>query len=208
MLRIRILLFIIILVLTSCAKSEMNWDEPTSSSPPVSEAKINRPIDEVWDLLVKNFSNDFFVINKIEKQSRTINVSFSASRPSEYADCGLTRRTIRNNLGKRQFNYNTADNSKYTTIQDKELFNYVRTTSLSGRSNIYVEPIGKGTKVSVNTKYVITLKRISTDRNNRLIGSSIEKINFTTRQRSTHLTVWYCVAKGNMEKQILDYVRN
>ena len=195
------------LTLAACAKSTVNWKEPFSKELPATEATVQAPFDDVWDRLVKNLAQDFFVINNIEKQSRIINVSFSASRPSEYVDCGFTRRTFENARGKANYNYNTADSAQYTAMEGARLFNYTRSTSLSGRSNVYVEPTGEGTKVSVNTKYVLTLTLSALDASNRPAGSRTDSIDFTTRQRSTANAQFYCVSKGNLEERILNYVR-
>src|SRR3972149_6139198 len=58
-----------------------------------NEIVVSRPQSEVWDILVKELSKSFYVINNIDKESRIIKVSFSSNNPSEYIDCGKAYRT-------------------------------------------------------------------------------------------------------------------
>ena len=110
----------------------------------------------------------FYVINNIERESRIINVSFNTNSPSDYVDCGRTRRTYTQGEKTETFDYAVADSSTYKMAGTKQphpaTFSYAnvrRTPKLEGRSNIYVAPDASNpssTVVSVNTRYIVTIK--------------------------------------------------
>ena len=86
------IVFICLITLSGCATSSLNYSPPSTSYTIKHSVQINEDFEVVWDRLVKNLASDFFVINNIEKNSRIINVSFSASKPTDFVDCGITTR--------------------------------------------------------------------------------------------------------------------
>jgi len=52
-----------------------------------NEIVVSKPYTQVWDIMVKEISKSFYVINNIDKESRIINLSFSTNSPTEYVDC-------------------------------------------------------------------------------------------------------------------------
>jgi len=73
-------------------KSTTTYLKPTISEVK-NEIDVTKSYAQVWDVLVKQLSKSFYVINNIDKESRIINVSFSTNSPAEYIDCGRTLRT-------------------------------------------------------------------------------------------------------------------
>ncbi len=205
---------IVSVVLSGCATSDMSHTSPKNYSINNS-IEVKNDFDVVWDRLVKKLASDFFVINNIEKESRLINVSFSSSTPSQFIDCGKTNRTFTNLRGKQFYEYVTADSVNYAITFDKGgAYNAVRKTRLEGRSNVYVAPIRGGTTISVNTKYVWSIKIVYSDLLGRPAGTEEYTHDFTTKQpldqAETVKGIIYrlrCATNGNLENRILNYAR-
>ncbi len=155
------------IVSAGCATPGINTFKTVKHNPnPITnEIVVNQPYGQVWDKLVRELSKSFYVINNIDKESRIINISFSSQSPSDFVDCGETHRTYTHNNKKENFNYKIADSStyKYATGAADAFSYYVnvrRSTSLEGRSNVYLAPLEGDltkTKVAVNTRYILTI---------------------------------------------------
>jgi hypothetical protein len=116
--------------------------------------------------MVANISASFFVINNIDKESRIINLSFSADDPEDYIDCGITERTSELNGEVKHFSYQVAGDSHYQMAANwgayqnlGALADVQRDLSLEGRINIYAAPKGpEATRIAVNARYILTGK--------------------------------------------------
>ncbi|MDI6688323.1 MAG: hypothetical protein QME06_08915 [Desulfobacterales bacterium] len=144
--------------------ASIHYSEPTTIYEISNEKKIDKPFEEVWESLVKNLSKSFFVINNIEKASRIINLSFSTDNPERYVDCWETTRTFNKGNMQKISQYEVASRSTYITGGTCGPYNNLPLTitvnrhpSLEGRVNIYIAPDGKGTIITVNTKYILSL---------------------------------------------------
>lgn len=192
--------------MTGCATSSLNYTPPTGATV-VNSKTVTKDFDKTWDALVRQLSSDFFVINNIDKSSRLINVSFSASQPSEYVDCGSTIRKFSNARGEQVYSYRAADSSQFAVTNAQNMaFNATRTTKLEGRVNIYVAPsTGTSTDISVNTKYVLTVTFNAVGFDGNPGGGNTSTFDFSTKSphESQALT---CYAKGTLEAKILDMV--
>lgn len=192
------------LFLHGCVSSTFKYVPPIEGK--VENTKrVARQFDVVWDNLVRQLSSDFFVINNIDKNSRLINLSFSAQRPSQYVDCGQTFRTFTNARGEQQYSYDTADSARFVaTNKSNDAFNVVRTTKLEGRTNIYVAPESAGTLVSVNTRYVVSVRTEATRFNGQYGGSQNVEFVFSTKDGYTSDSV-RCESRGVIERRILNF---
>lgn len=192
--------------LGGCATSSIDYTPPVERK--IQNSKlVQRPFDEVWDGLVKNLSSDFFVINNIDKNSRLINISFTAQTPSEYVDCGISRRKFSNARGERDFSYKTADSAMFSTTNEMgHMFNVRRTTRLEGRTNIYVAPESSGTNITVNTKYVLSITFNAVRPDGSPAGTETGTVDLSTKQGGTFLKTT-CYAVGTIEDRILAMVR-
>ena len=159
---------IIIFVIAGCATqgvSSFNYSkhDPKSIS---NEIQVDQPYTQVWDKLVRNLSKSFYVINNIDKESRIINISFSSQTPSDFVDCGEVHRTYQHGKELHNYDYNVADSSAFKVAGGTNggfsfFSNVSRTTSLEGRSNIYLAPLENDknkTTVAVNTRYILTME--------------------------------------------------
>ncbi len=193
-------------VVTACATSSSTYTPP-SALEIVNSKFVQKPFEEVWDGLVKQLSSDFFVINNIDKNSRLINLSFSSQRPSDFVDCGLTKRTF-SNAGKDQsYSYKTVDSATFVTTNTQGLgFNVRRSSRLEGRTNIYVAPEKDGTNVTINTKYVVSINITAIDFNGRAAPTQSLIFDPSTKQSYSDGDVT-CFAIGTIEERILRAAR-
>ena len=213
------------LFVTSCAGMGKGI---STYKPPVEEEvsnsqEINSSFSETWDRMIGKLANHYFIINNVEKESRIINVSFSTDDPSDYIDCGRTRRTFVPGVGAGQEEtktYETATSSvsyKWAIPNpNAQGFTYPvivnRNTELSGRTNIYLAPVDDGTTtINVNTRYVFTISGNLTHMMTGQFGGNFESttISFNTNEvgrrnfPQDNVTV-KCVSKGIIEQDIID----
>ncbi|MBT4732909.1 hypothetical protein HOB87_13200 [Candidatus Woesearchaeota archaeon] len=201
------IVFICLITLSGCATSSLNYSPPSTSYTIKHSVQINEDFEVVWDRLVKNLASDFFVINNIEKNSRIINVSFSASKPTDFVDCGITTREFSNASGKYTYSYDPADPTKYSFANKQgHMFNAVRTSKLNGRTNIYLAPSETGTLLTVNTKYVVDVKIKYFNVNNQSAGNDEFVFDFSTKRKYEDGEM-VCTARGNLEDKILGYAK-
>jgi len=206
--------------------SNFGYTPPENSAKIRNEIVVNKPFDVVWDSFVHSLAKSFYVINNIDKQSRIINVSFSTDTPETYADCGTSTRTSSRGDETHTYKYNVASTSNFKVASRAGNHNQfpltqfiVRRSSLDGRMNIYVAPEGQNTRVSVNARYVLTVKVEGTYVAENLYGTPTARgalpaktatSTFNTNQPST--TDWgtpeepgsvTCQARGRLESDIL-----
>ena len=199
--RLSVLLFSV-LSLTACATSgtsSFDYRQPTLGNTVANTVTVNQPFDAVWDRLVERLATGFFVINNIDKSSRLINLSFSTNTPEEYVNCGRTQRHFEFKGEKREYDYAVAADSEYKATGKWGAYNHLtavydvsRNTDLEGRINVYVAPLSGGqTKVSVNTKYVLTVSTsgiatgynvFGTQQQQQRVPGSSNTVSFTTQQ--------------------------
>lgn len=203
-----VLIAVLILSTAGCATSTLNYAPPIIGDVD-NQIIVGESFDPVWSRLVRNISSDFFVINNIEKASRLINVSFSSNTPTEFVSCGLSTREFSNAHGTQKYVYDPASSTQYTLTNDKGgLFNATRTSRLNGRANVYVAPAKNGgTLVSVNTKYIIDVTQHFSNVYGQPAGTQNFSFDFSTNQAQIASDGVTCVAKGNLERRILDYVK-
>lgn len=195
--------------LAGCAASTADYSPPEARNV-TTERVVRMPFDMAWDRYVSELSKSFFVINNISKNSRIINVSFSSDRPSDFVDCGVTRRTSTHPAtGDESFIYQAADSSAYNAGQSGTniLWHFRRNTSLDGRVNIYMAPEGSdSTLIRVNAKYVLA---VSVRGESTAGGSYFDQmsVSFTSSAGSgSRADELRCVSKGVLEKQLLELI--
>ena len=154
------------LLVTGCVSvtpSVVSYEPPTQHT--VQNSTIT-PIEfnQVWDTMVGKLSETFFVINNIDKESRLLNISFTASDAKLYADCGRSRWVGTYNGTTNYESYQTADDAQYELYGKwgpyrnfPAVSQVNRRTDLEGRTNIYIAPVSGGTEVRVNSIYVWTV---------------------------------------------------
>lgn len=227
-----ILVLLLALLVSGCAVQGVNTFRYTDNTPQkiTNEIIVSKTPSEVWDILVKELSKSFYMINNIDKESRIINVSFTTDNPGDYVDCGDTHRTYTQGKKVETFDYEVANSSMFKLATDRQYqpafayyYKIYRTPELEGRSNIYVAPFENDeskTVITVNVRYVMTFKdqwtlysehangSIRSIRNDSSPSSSMF---FSTKAPKTtdfpdgvSIT---CFSKGRLEQEILDMIK-
>lgn len=200
-----------IFFLNACATSSAAY-KPSSEYHVETERVVNAPFDVVWDKYVAELSKSFFVINNISKESKIINVSFSANKPSEFIDCGsATRQSYHPATGEQTFNYQSADSSSFNVGQEgtNVLWTYNRNARLEGRANIYIAPEQHGTLLRVNAKYVWSVTVHGYSNTGGLAPANTNTLDFsstTVANLSIPEGVLTCRSKGILEKNLLNLI--
>lgn len=175
--------FIILSLIVGCATVGVATFAHEDPTPVEAENEVFVPIpfEQAWDRLVMKLATQFYVINNIDKASRLINVSFSGDRPELFVTGGTTTREFRRNDNVERFTYDPAASSRYKTGwkwgEYKNLpatGTFYRETSLEGRANIYVAPDANGTRLTVNCRYVLTVKVTGTYVAEDAFGTPVE----------------------------------
>jgi len=180
----------------------------------------------VWDSLVRDLAKSFYVINNIDKESRIINVSFNSPKAEDYVDCGRSQRTFKEGEVSESFNYAVAARSTFkvaSTRQEHPAFsNYfvlTREPMLDGRANIYIAPSSSDpnrTTISVNTRYVLTVK-VRSEGFAKHISGNVQTRGRAPEETFTHMfntgsssttdagggVNVVCFATGTLEREIL-----
>lgn len=222
-------LVLLIFLATGCATAGTSAYSRVPASPKTVENEIlvTRSFEETWDQLVKGLARSFYVINNIEKASRIINVSFSTESPEKYIDCGKSRRTYERGNDRREYVYDVASSSSFMIAASQGRFpvtHFVnRGTSLEGRVNVYVAPRENNTVVSVNSRYIFTVRISGYSVVENAYGTPVQnvpatpesrKLSFSTNEPNkadwgTPQTPEYvtCYSTGKLEADILSLVR-
>lgn len=222
------------LILTGCVgvgTYTANYTEPVAKE--IENKKlINESFDVIWDRVVANLSESYFVINNIDKQSRLINLSFSTDSPEEYINCGESYRTFSFNKRNETYTYQTAESTSFKLPHKwgpnnnlPAVTNVTIDTSLEGRVNIYLAPIEQNsTRFSTNVRYVFTTSVSGISYGYNMYGTLIRKDNMTAIPNANTVTSFNtgkigiskryndvddvkCQSKGVLEEQLLNMAK-
>ena len=198
--------------LAACASSKFDYFEPNQPNQFSTETTISKDFNSVWDGYVASLSESFFVINNISKESRLINVSFSANSPQEYINCGRTKLTSNHPAkGTETFNYEVAadSNTWYGVDGTNHIVERKRDTSLNGRANIYIAPKDDGTTlVRANARYVLDISVVENGLTLYHHTSNNSSISFSTKETGTSSDGVKCYSKGKLEQDLLEIARS
>ena len=215
---------------TSCAQvgTQTATTTPAPQALVENEQTLPTPSDATWDRLVRQLSKGFYVINNIDKASRLINFSFSSDSPQDYVDCGTTHRTYDRGDEHQQYDYQVAQSSSFKMggKRNNQIITWAvnRTTGLEGRANVYVAPKDTAnTTVSVNVRYILTVKVTGTYESESLLGTlngtgpmTPESFTATFSTNDPHATNMgtpdspqyvTCRSRGTLEREILSFAK-
>lgn len=188
-------------LLAGCTATS-NYTLPSQPERYKTTATVDMPKSELWSLLINKISNDFFVINNIDKDSGLINLSYETDS-TKNINCGtLTygdgenaeRRKASSRLIKIPFNGPFAGSAIRT----------YRSMGMSGRINVFVEEIEKSkTKVKVNVRYEI-VKRFERSGSR----SSSSRVTMNSNGKAVFNSGTICYPTGKLEQRILDLIKN
>ncbi len=191
---------VFVVALTGCASATLDYRMPADLKVQ-SEGIAEKAFDEAWDQLIRNLSSDFFVINNLEKSSRIVNLSFTSDKPSEFVDCGRTLRTYNG----QEFSYKTADSTRaFATARNGAPTSTVRQLSLSGRANVYLEPVDQSrTKVTANVRYIVSGQIREYNASGYSVGSGSVNWTFGTNKSLITADGVKCIGLGVLEYRLL-----
>jgi len=214
----RILLSAVIALLVSACATGTKTHTKGSVRDITTEKTVPIPFAQFWDKYVESLSESFFVINNISKESRIINLDFSANSPSDYIDCGdSTVISEHPALGNQTFRYQTADSSSYWIgiAGTNHIADITREASLNGKINVFMAPKGDETLLRVNAKYVWSLTSRSFIRTTGgYQPSNTTSMSFSSKSPETkYLQIeggkqqaMSCSSKGKLEDRLLNLV--
>jgi predicted small secreted protein len=141
------LLIIVLFAFSGCATQGVSSVNHRVNVPQkVENEKIfDKPYNKVWDELLEKLSNSIYVIKNIDKESRTINLSFISINPENYVDCGETTRTYRQGNNIETYVYNSSASVRYRLAENNQHHPYLayyyfikRDNTLEVLSSIYI----------------------------------------------------------------------
>lgn len=232
----RRLITLLAVVLAGCAThgtNSLQYKQPGHAAI-VNEAIVPAPFERVWDALVRELAKAFYVINTIDKQSRLINVTFNATEPGQFVDCGRSERKFSDGEIAQTFEYDLASHATFKVASpphEQPMFTsrwaqITREPTLEGRANIYVEPLDADpprTAVTVNARYMLTVKvkaegfsrnAFGTVHSRGALPEDSTTFSFHTKtvavkdETNPILPPVMCVPKGRIEADVLAIVKN
>jgi len=175
-------LLALLLLLSGCVSSDLKYVPPKAAAVAAQNFKeVDRPKDEIWSALVAGLGSQFFVINNMDKASGFINVSYSGD-PEKYVDGGELYFKVENIRGLREYRFPASrENVQYEVFNSGILMGVSRRLSLDGRMNVIVTESSSGrTRVTVNTRYVLTLNASGQNAMGQPMMPQTETISFNT----------------------------
>ncbi len=204
-------IFLVILVV-GCA-GKLDYVRPVKLPGTDNFVIIEKPRDEVWNTAIPQLGKQYFVINNIDKSSGFISLSYSGD-PETYVDCGRITSYVKNAAGERTYEFPGARaQQSYEVMDENGLFLVDRRMSLEGRINLVFEELSPAkTKVTANTRYIVTRKVTSRMVGNNFPQSRTDTISFNTGGGNSFPAnakgdAVECLPTGKLERDVLSLIR-
>ncbi len=200
--------------IAACA-GKVDYVRPTTHLAAASNVKtIDRPREAVWNTSIPELGKQFFVINNLDKSSGLMNLSY-AGDPERYIDCGRITSYVKNARGERTYDFSGAKAQQSYEIMNPSvgLFYLDRRMNLEGRVNLIFEEVSpSATRVTANTRYVVTRTQIIQGANNNVPQTKIDTISFNSGAGASFPAaaqgqVAECVSTGTLEREILSAIK-
>jgi len=194
-----ILILVLTVLLISCTAIP-NYTPPLSAVKYPVSVTINKSKNELWPILMKELSNEFFVINNIDKSSGLINLSYDVD-PTNYIDCGFISFNSESNIDKQKASSKMIKFPFNGPFENSAIRTY-RYMSLSGRINVFVNQVKKyKTVVKVNIRYKIS-KRVERKGAYPYVSNAVSNSN----DRAVFREGTICYPTGKLERKVLDAI--
>ena len=175
---------------------------------------VERTRDAVWAASIPELSKQFFVINNLDKASGLMNISYTGD-PERYIDCGRIVSYVKNANGERTYDFAGAKaQQRYEVmLPGAGLFYLDRRMSLEGRVNLIFEEAGATvTRVTANTRYVVTRTQVIRNAANNIPQNVTDSISFNSSSgasfpMNTQGLSAECVSTGALEQEILSAIK-
>ena len=204
-------------VLVGCtSKTDFSY-APVQAYESANTMVYNSNINKVWDAAIKSIGEKFFVLDNIQKDSKIITLSYSVSDPAAYIDCGQVTAETKGASNSGTYTYQGAQAEAVYYIGDPNIPHpqpVRRTARLEGKVNIIFVEEGKDkTKVTVNTRYVMSVKfesRRWVPAGYFMPVSESRNVTFNTGQEGVGEggSNLRCVTKYTLEKSILEGIKD
>jgi hypothetical protein len=208
----RALVAILITVLLAGCGGKLKYVKPTAYGNIENSKTIAKPRDTVWNSAVRQLQEQSYVINNLDKASGLINLSHSGD-PESFVDCGSITSYVENAREKRIYNFPGARAHQTFEVMDaSNIFVIERKMSLEGRVTLIFEEIGpNSTKVTANTRYVLTRQVTARQVTKNIPQSSTSTISFKPGGGAAFPPdkdgkSIECVYTGKMERDILSLI--
>jgi hypothetical protein len=181
---------------------------PKVSRPYTNYKVVNEPLDEVWKNSVSELETQSFVIDKIDKSSNVISLSY-IGEPERYLDCGHINSRVSNNRGERIYNFQGVKaNQIYEVMSAGDLFKINRTMFLEAHVSLVFEEVTQNkTKVTANAHYNVKKAITSTYVGDNTTKSYSEDISFDSGGSASFPRSTTCLANGALEREILSAIQ-
>ena len=193
---------------SACA-GKQDYVRPVPPQNTSNTVTVERPREIVWNASVPELGKQFFVINNLDKSSGLINISYTGD-PEKYIDCGEVTSYVRNLRGERTYKFPASKAQQVYEVMDNagNLFGIERTMSLEGRVNLIFEEASKtSTRVTANTRYVVTRQITARGVMSQIPQSSTDSISFNSNGKAVFPGDTECVATGKLEQDILSAIK-
>lgn len=199
------LLFTVFLIFCGCS-GKVQYIRPGVPPPTENSIVLSKSKDVVWKSAVSALGKNFFVINNLDKDSGLINISYSGD-PQKYINCGRINSYVSNARGERTYDFDAASAyQKYEVIDQRLGYGAIeRKMNLEGRMNLIIESLGPDeSRITANTKYVVTKSFTVYNGTGRLVSSGTDTISFNSGQSQKFSDVdTTCIANGQLEQEVL-----
>lgn len=172
----------------SPSKSTLSYSAPKSYHIQ-NTLSLNESFDDVWHKLVANLSGTDFTLNKVDKDSHIIKVSFLADANTDIVDCGTLHKAL-----------HQAESQASPFL--------AQSSSLSGIANIYFRESNNYTLLSIDVNYSIEGQSTSLNTVNNTMNEQAP-LNLSTAQGyyNGNANGISCSATGKLESKILALVK-
>lgn len=190
-----LILFILLLLLTSCSPTAKPASLSTATKQPQAElktkiifsdpgnhhrraafAKFNKSYNAVFNDLVSYLTATNTPVKEVNKHKGIIRLYFHHDDAEEFVDCGTIR--VINPDGEFKFP-GARNNQNFLILTDKSLITE-RKVSLDTEVVIWVADLVDETTVIVSVKFYVSQENISRDSAGKVITSTAESIDFPT----------------------------
>lgn len=206
-------------LLAGCVSFENRW-QPHGPVPQAAELTVQQPYEQVWNRLLTKLPTSGFRLENSDKNAGLIQVSRPSFRPSQYIDCGTTdvRKTnFHGTTSNKTFSANSLQYERYAGL----IYYVVRTNRLSVLTDVKLTDQQTATTVFVDSKYTLSIDEridlmapgpiaviggaaVPTGPPSREeLKNNYYSLSFTTAEVSEPYEEFRCVAKGNIESEIL-----
>lgn len=200
------LLWLIFLFTCGCASS-LEYFPPSPGTKQNNVVVINQPKETIWMKIVPALGREFFVIDHLDKDSGLLNISYSGD-PQKYIDCGRIKSYLKNLRETKTYDFPAASAHIQYAVKKGYIFLVNRNMDLEGRINLIIEEINpEKTRISVNTRYLVTKTEYWARLNGLYPHTKINKMFFTSSGSGSFPTDTpppvTCRSTGKLESDIL-----